>query len=196
MAHGYIGDGYGIDGGTDRDRDDDRDSNDRSERGERNRSGRQWPDDDRRSDRAWRSEGDERWPENRWPEQRGRADSYNRQAEDWSGQHRRSADPDDHYRSWRERHMSELDRDYADYCREREEAFHNEFDTWRRQRHASYEPLRTGMTNTGLSHDPSGEVQATTEGTPDQSGRDPTGDATLGTNSEDNSSLRRRSRAT
>ena len=93
-----------------------------------------------------------------------------------------SAHPDDHYRSWRERHMSELDRDYEDYCREREQAFHQDFDTWRNQRHANYQPLRTGMTQSGMSHDPSGELQLTTE-TEVQDGADPISEATLGTNS-------------
>ena len=41
---------------------------------------------------------------------------------------------DDHYRSWRDRQMSELDRDYDDYCREREQKFHSDFDSWRRNR--------------------------------------------------------------
>ncbi|HEX5257169.1 MAG TPA: hypothetical protein VFW35_00140 [Sphingomicrobium sp.] len=75
-----------------------------------------------------------------------------------NAEHRRgfSAHPDDHYRSWRDRHMSELDRDYADYCREREQQFHREFDDWRRERHGNPQPLRTGMTQSGISHDPSG----------------------------------------
>jgi hypothetical protein len=41
---------------------------------------------------------------------------------------------DDHYRSWRDRQMSQLDRDYADYCREREQQFNQDFDSWRRNR--------------------------------------------------------------
>jgi hypothetical protein len=41
---------------------------------------------------------------------------------------------DDHYRSWRDRQMSELDRDYDDYCRERQQKFHSDFDSWRRNR--------------------------------------------------------------
>jgi hypothetical protein len=99
-----------------------------------------------------------------------------------AGRGRLSAHPDDHYRSWRERHMSELDRDYEDYCREREQAFHQDFDTWRSQRHANYQPLRTGMTQSGMSHDPSGELQLTTEAEA-RDETDPMGAATLGTNS-------------
>ena len=41
---------------------------------------------------------------------------------------------DDHYRSWRDRQLSQLDQDYADYCREREQQFNQDFDTWRRSR--------------------------------------------------------------
>jgi len=100
-----------------------------------------------------------------------------------NSEHRRgfSAHPDDHYRSWRDRHMSELDRDYADYCREREQQFHREFDDWRRERHGNPQPLRTGMTQSGISHDPSGELQLETEATPPIE-PDPVSDATLGTN--------------
>ena len=77
--------------------------------------------------------------------------------------------------------MSELDRDYQDYCREREQQFHSDFDSWRRQRHGNPQPLRTGMTQTGLSHDPSGELQLETEATPPVE-PNPMADATLGTN--------------
>jgi hypothetical protein len=210
MAHGYLEDGYGIHGDFDPDRGDER-----RERGSHERDdGRRWrgdesrgrdrdreamfgswdgdrSDDSRRSDRAWRSEGGERWPQDRWPEQRGRADSYNRQAEDWSGQRRHSANPDDHYRSWRDRHMSELDRDYDDYCREREQQFHRDFDSWRRERHGNPQPLRTGMTNSGLSHDPSGELQLETEASAPIE-PDPVSDATLGTNAADRGTSGRR----
>jgi hypothetical protein len=33
--------------------------------------------------------------------------------------------------------MAQLDRDYADYCREREQQFHSDFDSWRRNRPAN-----------------------------------------------------------
>jgi len=148
MAHGYLGDGYGTHGEIDPDRDNDRDRHwrDRDRDRERMRS-EDWRDRNHDRDRGaffgerrpFRDEegrwGAERWPQDRWPEQRARASGYNRQAEDWSGQHRRaSADPDDHYRSWRDRHMAELDRDYADYCRECEQQFHRDFDNWRNNR--------------------------------------------------------------
>jgi hypothetical protein len=81
--------------------------------------------------------------------------------------------------------MSELDRDYADYCREREQQFHSEFDQWRRQKYGNPQPLRTGMTQTGMSHDPSGMTQAAEENSPETASEvSVTGAATLGTNSE------------
>ena len=194
MAHGYLEHGYGTHGEIDPDRGDHRDFRNRQGRDEnwsshsdRNMfSGRElgWSDDDNRSGPGWREGRSERWPEDRWPEQRGRADTYNRQSEDWSGQHRFSSSPDDHYRSWRDRHMGELDRDYQDYCREREEQFHRDFDQWRRRKYGNPQPLRTGMTQTGLSHDPTGMTQAAEDNAPaTPTEPDPTGTATLGTNS-------------
>jgi hypothetical protein len=93
---------------------------------------------------------------------------------------------DDHYRSWRDKQMASLDRDYADYCREREEEFHRDFDSWRRERRGNPEPLRTGMTQTGISHDPSGMTEEQTDDQPlTASEPDPASTATLGANSSD-----------
>ena len=78
--------------------------------------------------------------------------------------------------------MQSLDRDYADYCREREQQFHQDFDTWRSQRQGNPQPLQTGMTQTGLSADPTGRTQA--EGVasnPAENEQDATAAATLGT---------------
>lgn len=87
----------------------------------------------------------------------------------------------DHYRSWRDKQMQALDRDYDEYCREREQQFHREFDEWRRRKHGNPEPLRTGMTQTGLSSDPNAELQLTTEQQATSSGgSDPLATATLG----------------
>jgi hypothetical protein len=94
---------------------------------------------------------------------------------------------DELYLSWRDRHMREIDRDYADYRREREQQFQREFDSWRRQRrqqHGNPEPLQTGMTQSGLSSDPTGELQLTeNEVIESASGPDPMATATLGTSS-------------
>jgi hypothetical protein len=106
---------------------------------------------------------------------------------DWNrpGERRRySDDPDEHYRSWRDRHMAALDRDYRDYCIEREEQFHRDFDTWRREKYGNPQPLRTGMTQSGISHDPSGMTQASEDSAADEPrNSNPTATATLGTNS-------------
>jgi hypothetical protein len=92
---------------------------------------------------------------------------------------------DDHYRSWRDKQIESLDRDYADYCREREQQFHEDFGEWRRRRAGNPQPLRTGMTQSGISHDPTGELQLTTDSSIGPVEPDPVSDATLGTNSAD-----------
>ena len=46
------------------------------------------------------------------------------------------SDFDPHYSSWRDRHLSELDRDYEDYRRENQKRFEDEFTGWRQQRQA------------------------------------------------------------
>jgi len=46
----------------------------------------------------------------------------------------RSRDYDPHYHSWREQHMSNLDRDYDDYRREHQSKFDNDFSSWRERR--------------------------------------------------------------
>jgi hypothetical protein len=43
-------------------------------------------------------------------------------------------DYDPHYRSWRDRHMSDLDRDYDEYRRENQSRFENDFTSWRQKR--------------------------------------------------------------
>ena len=98
-------------------------------------------------------------------------------------QERYSANPDDHYRSWRDRHMRALDRDYVDYCREREQQFHRDFDSWLTERHGNPGPLRTGMTQTGFSHEPEGELQLTDPAMEGRAEEDPVDTATLGTTS-------------
>ena len=173
MAHGYLGDGYGSHGDIDPDRDDDR---------ERGRQGRNedWRDRDRDRERGSMF-GD--WDRSRSGEDR--SNDRELRNERFGRERGLSAHPDDHYRSWRDRHMSELDSDYADYCREREQQFHSEFDSWRRQKYGNPQPLRTGMTQTGMSHDPSGMTQAAEENSTDFAPEESaTGAATLGTNSK------------
>jgi hypothetical protein len=79
---------------------------DRENRFERDRSGGEWGRDPyRRTSRAGTS--------------------------DWSD---RSRFEDPHYHSWRQRHMSELDRDYDDYRRENQLRFEDDFAGWREKR--------------------------------------------------------------
>jgi hypothetical protein len=125
---------------------------------------------DRGEDRDWREASE-----------RNRSFMFGRQ--DRIPQEFRSSQ-DDHYLSWREKQMRALDRDYEDYCREREHQFHQDFDSWRRQRGNNPGPLRTGMTQTGQSHDPTGTLELTNEATDNaEPGVDPIDAATLGTNS-------------
>jgi hypothetical protein len=190
MAHGYLGDGYGSHGDVGDNRGDDRDR-DWRERGGRGED-RGWRDRNRDDDRGMMFSGGRNrdWSDHdRWSEGTSRSEGYRHEhgfggAGDFSqGRRSFSAHPDDHYRSWRDRHIGELDRDYQDYCRERELQFHRDFDDWRRQKYGNPQPLQTGMTQTGMSHDPSGEFELTTEASTDASGSDPVADATLGTNS-------------
>ena len=174
MAHGYLRDwdeGWGRSG-------------------ERERSDRDWRDRDRDRSSDWDDRG------------RGHSafmlgdDRRGRENDRWSNPGRGSGDweraprnfrshPDDHYLSWRDKQMAALDRDYEDYCREREQQFHRDFDEWRTRRAGNPQPLRTGMTQSGISHDPSGEYQLTTESIVGRAEPDPTSEATLGTNSSE-----------
>jgi hypothetical protein len=195
--HGYLREyDEGFDRGDDRDRrrDDDRErgwrGSDRDERdpdrefmfGGRDRGNMDRGDDDRGffsrvgdQTRSWLRDDDR--------EARG-----SRRA-DWERSPRNfGSHQDDHYRSWRDKQMQALDRDYADYCREREQQFHSDFDAWRSRRRANEQPLRTGMTQTAEEvmelEDP------VAESTP-SSVTSPMGAATLGTNTEGTGSRRR-----
>ncbi len=88
---------------------------------------------------------------------------------------------DDHYRSWRDKQMEALDRDYAEYCREREQQFHSDFDTWRSQRRDSVQPLRTGMTQTATGTNPEGMPDITTDLETSSQAQPAMADAAVGT---------------
>jgi hypothetical protein len=102
---------------------------------------------------------------------------------------RASSHPDDHYRSWRDRQMQSLDRDYADYCREREQQFHSDFDSWRanRQRQGLRvgTPLEQGTGPDEQTFTPEttavGNTMTTSETHEPQSTTTPEDTATLGT---------------
>ena len=56
----------------------------------------------------------------------------------------------EHYRSWRDRQIAELDRDYEEYCRDRQQQFHSDFGSWRQSRQAGQTWLGTSA-STGSS---------------------------------------------
>jgi len=95
----------------------------------------------------------------------------------------RSDHPDAHYLDWRDRHMRELDRDYEEYRRERGQQFHDDFTAWRDRRRSNHQPLRTGMTQTGLHNEPTGTRELSGESAGESTDADPMAAATLGTNS-------------
>ena len=96
----------------------------------------------------------------------------------------RTDHPDAHYLSWRDRHMRELDRDYEEYRREREQQFHQDFGAWRNRKHGNPQPLRTGMTQSGLANEPTGTLELSNEtATTGDTEPDSMATATLGTNS-------------
>ena len=63
-----------------------------------------------------------------------RADSREDRERMMRGEGREGRDFDPHYHSWRDRHMSELDRDYDDYRRENGSRFESDFGSWREKR--------------------------------------------------------------
>ena len=114
----------------------------------------------------------------------------NRRMSSQSGQRQRfSSHTDDHYRSWRDKQMQALDRDYQDYCREREQKFHSDFDAWRSQRSGNQGPLRTGMTQTAQTGDMTGDLELTNRSDPAKDQPDPMSDATSGTTTSEMSGL-------
>jgi hypothetical protein len=156
MAHGYLRD-YDEDRGDDRERRRDEDR----ERGWR---GSGWSDRDLGSRRDAGGDRNSRFM----------LGNNDRDRRFRSGQ-------DDHYLSWRDKQMDALDRDYADYCREREQQFHSDFDNWRSQRRENQGPLRTGMTQTAQTGDPTGELELSDEmRDPRADQPDPMETATLG----------------
>jgi hypothetical protein len=173
--HGYLREyDEGWDRGDDRNRE-------RSERERNDHRGRGFMfggDDqfDRMGDRARERFGDD---DRQW--RRTHQDDWDRSPRSFRSHQ------DDHYRSWRDRQMASLDRDYEDYCREREQQFHADFDSWRRNRGQRQQQQQQGGT--------SDEILELTE-SPDRTGFQntplPVADATLGTNNSENTAPGRR----
>ena len=53
---------------------------------------------------------------------------------------------DDNYRRWRDQQIQQLDREYDDYCRERQQQFEQDFDSWRTSRLTEGGSSGTGAT--------------------------------------------------
>ena len=58
--------------------------------------------------------------------------------------------------------LSELDRDYEDYCREREQQFHSDFDSWRRSRSSQSPSATTNASGSDLGAAANAGVGTTT----------------------------------
>ena len=99
--------------------------------GDRDRGGRGAQDRFREDDRQYRNTHEDRWAS------RDAMEAATRRSQRNFASHQ-----DDHYRSWRDRQMEALDRDYEEYCREREQQFHRDFDSWRQPR-AERRPARS-----------------------------------------------------
>ena len=142
-----------------------------------------------RSDREWHpSDHPQSWGEANRGQSGGRSDQNRSQSGGWNRDRERDQDQesfgygssmagtlggfgnqtsfgssqDDHYRSWRDRQMSELDRDYDDYCREREQQFHSDFDSWRRDRSSRSPSASTSPSSNDLAAAANAGVGTTT----------------------------------
>ena len=106
---------------------------------------------------------------------------------------------DDHYRNWRQQQMDALDRDYQDYCRERQQQFHQDFSSWRSNRQPDGQQGRqqqSGQQSPELEltaqHVMDGTAGTTTDArNAPQSTIEPDSAATLGTNNSENSTTGR-----
>lgn len=61
--------------------------------------------------------------------------------------------PHDHYLSWREQHLQELDRDYHEYCRENEHRFSSDFQSWRQNRQSQGNMPQSGSMESMMGSD-------------------------------------------
>lgn len=129
---------------------------------------------DRGSERGNQDKRDFMMGNRNWDEDRNRNSGRSRSDNFQSHQ-------DDHYRSWRDKQMEALDRDYADYCREREQQFHSDFDSWRSQRRDTVQPLQPGMTQTSNGRDPEGTLDLSTSLETSSQAQPAIADAAVGT---------------
>lgn len=176
----------------DRDRGGDRDR-DRGFLGRAGDEARSWFRDD---DRQYRGTHQDDWDSrNRGSHSYGRDRSAFSGGGDWERSPRNfSSHQDDHYRSWRDRQMSALDQDYQDYCREREQQFHQDFDSWRRNRQgrgSAGQQGQQGGSNDETAVAAENELTLTRAMAGQGNTPSPEGAATLGTNNSENSGVGR-----
>ena len=92
---------------------------------------------------------------------------------------------DDNYRRWRDQQIQQFDREFDDYCRERQQQFDQDFDSWRTSRLTEGGSSGTGATMqagggfTGTSGD-SSRTQGTGSGTSRSMGSESAGTPTSG----------------
>lgn len=193
MGHGYLGDGYGKNGNRDPDggNDDDRRGDWRSEQREHERGDRGRFMFEGRDNRGGRDFERDRGFFSRTSNEGG--DWFRDDEQDYRspqpprGENRRFESREhEPYLRWRQQQMDALDRDYEDYCNERQQQFHEDFNSWRRSR----------QSGGGTGSQPSGEQLEELELTVDRElngtgntieATDPTSEATLGTNTPENS---------
>ena len=84
--------------------------------------------------RSERGPGDDRSYDERSQSPWGRDEYRSSSRAGTSDRSDRSRHEDPHYESWRQRHMSDLDRDYDDYRRENQSRFESDFGSWRERR--------------------------------------------------------------
>jgi len=143
---------------------------------------------------AW--EGNREWPQRNRGYGRDQSSGGFRQQQGGFSSH-----PDDHYRSWRDQHMQGLDRDYQDYCREREQQFHSDFDNWRQNRQQNRGQQNQSQSQGGQAGGQDEELvlssrsemtNSTAPADEQSSTPSPEGEATLGTNNPANTARGRR----
>ena len=200
MAHGYLGEGYGKNGM--RDPDDGRRNDQRGDWRDRDRS----RDDDDRGrfmfesrdedrDRGFFSRtADETRDWFRDDEHDYRPGSHERRGRAESRDERFSSPEHGHYLSWRQQQIDALDRDSEDFCRERQQQFHQDFDSWRRSRETGSGP--SGRQSDELELTAAQEMDSMPGGTTDTGRARGTAagavdTATLGTNNSENSHVGR-----
>ena len=101
--------------------------------------------------------GNERWDSDR--ERRHNFSGVGRFGTGQEGGQRGGGLHDDHYRSWRDRQIAELDRDYEEYCREREQEFGSSFDSWRQQRRSQTQDQTGVQPGETVSSSPGSEAE-------------------------------------